>query len=54
MGNPAVTGIHYVTDEEDRRVAVQIDLKRHRRLWEDFHDRLIADSRPKRGAFLWR
>ena len=42
-----MVGINYVTDEKGRRVAVQIDLKRHRQFWEDFHEGLIAESRRK-------
>ncbi len=38
-------GIRYVTNEEGRKVAVQIDLERHGELWEDFHDQLVASSR---------
>ncbi len=30
-----MTGIQYVTDEKGRKVAVQIDLKMHRELWEE-------------------
>ena len=40
-----MTGIQYVTDEEGRRVAVQIDLREHAELWEDFEDVLISQSR---------
>jgi hypothetical protein len=40
-----MTGIHYVTDENGRRIAVQIDLERHRELWEDFEDALVAEER---------
>jgi hypothetical protein len=42
-----VEGIRFVTDEEGRKVAVQIDLARvrNRELWEDIHDHLVADSR---------
>ncbi len=42
-----MTGIQFVTDENGRRVAVQIDLKKHRALWEDFWDGLISESRRK-------
>ena len=42
-----MTGIQFVTDEKGRRVAVQIDLKKHRALWEDFWDGLISESRRK-------
>ncbi|WP_245189382.1 hypothetical protein [Lunatimonas salinarum] len=38
-------GINYVTDEKDRKVAVQIDLKKHGKLWEDFYDNLVAEQR---------
>ena len=40
-----VTGIHYVTDEEGRKVAVQIDLREHADLWEEIEDVLISQSR---------
>jgi hypothetical protein len=43
--NKNMKGIHYVTDDEDRKIAVQIDLKQHSELWEDFYDNLIAESR---------
>ena len=38
-------GISFVTDEKNRKVAVQIDLKKHGELWEDFYDYLIASMR---------
>jgi hypothetical protein len=40
-----MTGIQYVTDEKGRKIAVQIDLKRHRELWEDIEDVLVSRSR---------
>jgi hypothetical protein len=40
-----MTGIQYVTDEEGRKVAVQIDLREHAELWEEFEDVLISQSR---------
>lgn len=43
--NNAMTGIQYVTDEKGRKVAVQIDLKKHRELWEDIEDVLVSRSR---------
>ena len=42
-----MTGIQYVTDEKGRKVAVQIDLKKHGAIWEDFRDGLISESRRK-------
>jgi hypothetical protein len=40
-----MTGIQYVTDEKGRKVAVQLDLKKHRGLWEDIEDVLVSRSR---------
>jgi hypothetical protein len=40
-----MTGIQFVTDEKGRKVAVQIDLKKHRELWEDIQDVLVSRSR---------
>ena len=42
-----MTGIHFVTDEKGRKVAVQIDLKKYGALWEDFRDGLVAESREQ-------
>jgi hypothetical protein len=42
-----VTGIQYLTDEKGHKVAVQIDLKTHGAMWEDFRDGLVAESRRK-------
>jgi hypothetical protein len=38
-------GINYVTNEEGKRIAVLIDLKKNGELWEDFYDGLIAKQR---------
>jgi hypothetical protein len=40
-----MSGIQYVTDEKGRKIAVQIDLKVHRELWEDIEDLLVSRSR---------
>lgn len=40
-----MTGIQYLTDEKGQKVAVQIDLKRHRELWQDIEDVLVSRSR---------
>ena len=42
-----MTGIRYLTDEKGRKVAVQIDLKKHGTLWEDFRDGLVSTARRK-------
>ncbi len=38
-------GIRYLIDEDQKPVAVQIDLEKYGELWEDFYDVLIAQSR---------
>ena len=38
-------GIQFVVDDAGKKTAAVIDLKRHRRLWEDLYDRLIAEAR---------
>ena len=40
-----MSGIHFVTDEKGRKVAVLIDLKKHGAVLEDFWDGLISESR---------
>ena len=38
-------GIRYVTDERCNKLAVQIALRKHRAVWEDSQDVLVAESR---------
>ncbi|MFN0102948.1 MAG: hypothetical protein ACKV2U_12760 [Bryobacteraceae bacterium] len=45
-----MTGIQYVTDVTGRKVAVQIDLKKHKALWEDIQDGLIAQERKRESG----
>jgi hypothetical protein len=40
-----VKGVHFVVDGSGRKTAVQIDLKKQGRLWEDFYDRALAKQR---------
>ena len=40
-----ISGIRFVVDEHGDKTAVQIDLKEHGDLWEDFYDALLARSR---------
>jgi len=42
-----MVGIQFVTDEKGRKVAVQIDIKKHGAVLEDFWDGLISESRRK-------
>ncbi len=45
--NEHMSGIQFVTDEKGRKVAVQIDLKQHGAVLEDFWDGLVSESRRK-------
>jgi len=38
-------GISSLTDGSGNKTAVVLDLKKHRRLWEDIRDRLLIESR---------
>jgi ribosomal protein S16 len=40
-------GIRYVYDEQNRKVAVQIDLEKYGELWEDIYDAIVAESRKE-------
>lgn len=42
-----MTGIQFITDDKGRKTGVVIDLKRHKAIWEDFFDGLVAESRRK-------
>jgi hypothetical protein len=46
-------GINYVTDEKNRKVAVQIDLKKYGELWEDIHDFILAQLAKNEEKFSW-
>jgi hypothetical protein len=38
-------GVQFVVDDDGKQQAVLIDLRTHRRLWEDFYDAAMAQSR---------
>jgi len=40
-----VKGVQFVIDNSGRKTAVQIDLRKQGRLWEDFYDRALANQR---------
>ena len=42
-----LTGINYVTDDQGKTLAVQIDLRKHSGLWEDIQDVLVSQARRK-------
>lgn len=44
-GDVMVKGIQFLVDDSGRKTAVQIDLRKQGRLWEDFYDRALAKQR---------
>jgi hypothetical protein len=38
-------GVSYLVDDSGARTAVILDLRKHRRLWEDIYDRMLIDAR---------
>jgi hypothetical protein len=40
-----MNGVQFLTDSKGRKVAVQLDLKKHGGLWEDIEDLLVSRSR---------
>ena len=41
----SLRGVQFLRDTAGRQTAVVIDLRRHRRLWEDFADVVLARQR---------
>jgi len=46
-------GVSYLTDESNEKIAVQIDLKKNRKLWEDFYDYTLAVKRKNEPTKEW-
>lgn len=40
-----MSGISFMVDPHGKKTAAVIDLRRHRPLWEDFYDTMVAQSR---------
>ena len=49
-----MTGISFVTDQKGRKVAVQIDLRKHAAIWQDFWDGFLSESRRKERAIPYQ
>lgn len=46
-------GVQFLVDEQGKKKAVQIDLRVHGRLWEDFYDAMIAEQRKNEPHEPW-
>jgi len=40
-----MTGVSYMVDDAGKKTAVILDLRTHRRIWEDIYDRLLIEAR---------
>ena len=40
-------GIFYLSDDQNKKRYVQIDLEKYGQLWEDFYDLIVANAREK-------
>jgi hypothetical protein len=40
-----VKGVEFIVDDEGKKKAVLIDLKKHGEIWEDFYDTLLVKER---------
>jgi hypothetical protein len=40
-------GVSYLVDDAGNKTGVVLDLRTHRRLWEDMYDRLLVESRRR-------
>lgn len=47
-------GVKYLVDSKGEPQAVVIDLKKHGRLWEDFYDHMIVQSRKGQPRVSWQ
>ncbi|MBL7777410.1 MAG: hypothetical protein JNK66_03810 [Chitinophagales bacterium] len=48
-----MSGISFVSDEKGNTTAVMIDLKKHRKIWEDFYDKLVIEQRRSEPRVKW-
>ena len=46
-------GVRYLVDKSGAKKAVQIDLRTWGRLWEDFHDVIVSESRRDEPSVSW-
>jgi hypothetical protein len=49
-----IKGIHFISDNTAEKIAVQIDLREHQELWEQFYEVLLAESRKSEPRRNWR
>lgn len=48
-----MTGISFLTNEKGKKIAVQIDLLKGNKIWEDFYDCLQTEERKTEKRVKW-
>ena len=48
-----IKGVQFLSDQKGQKTGVLIDLKRHRRIWEDLYDAMMAESRRGEPRVAW-
>ena len=48
-----IKGVQFLSDQKGQKTGVLIDLKRHRRIWEDLYDAMMAESRKGEPRVAW-
>ena len=46
-------GVQFLSDARGRKTAVLLDLRRHRRIWEDVYDAMVAEGRKSEPRVTW-
>ena len=46
-------GVNYIVDDAGKRKAVMIDLADWGKLWEDFQDVIVSESRKNEPTISW-
>lgn len=45
--------VQFFSDERGKKCLVLLDLRRHRGIWEDVYDRIVAESRKSEPRLDW-
>ena len=49
----SLKGVQFLSDKDGNQSSVLLDLRRHRRLWEDLYDAMLAESRRDEPRVAW-
>jgi hypothetical protein len=49
----SLRGVQFFSDEQGKKRLVLLDLRRHRGIWEDVYDQIVAESRKTEPRVDW-